>query len=111
MKSLSSCAPTHQCGGRRREQDAGSTTGEIARKYQLSPHLLDRWRGEWRAKGEKPAQNGYVESFQGKLRDEFLNVSWFLNLFDGPARFTSLACRPGKASAHAAPAHRRAESK
>ena len=32
--------------------DAGSTTGEIARKYQLSPHLLHRWRGEWRAKGD-----------------------------------------------------------
>jgi transposase len=32
--------------------DAGSTTGEIARKYQLSPHLLHRWRGEWHAKGE-----------------------------------------------------------
>jgi len=26
--------------------------GEIARKYQVSPHLLDRWRGEWRAKGD-----------------------------------------------------------
>src|SRR5437763_16788883 len=35
-----------------RALDAGSSTGEIARKYQLSPHLLDRWRGEWRAKGE-----------------------------------------------------------
>ena len=35
-----------------RALDAGSTTGEIARKYQVSPHLLDRWRGEWRAKGE-----------------------------------------------------------
>jgi len=32
--------------------DAGSTAGEIARKYQLSPHLLHRWRGEWRARGE-----------------------------------------------------------
>src|SRR5438874_4241276 len=32
--------------------DAGSTTTEIARKYQLSPKLLERWRGEWRAKGE-----------------------------------------------------------
>ena len=21
-------------------------------KYQVSPHLLDRWRGEWRAKGD-----------------------------------------------------------
>jgi transposase len=35
-----------------RALDAGSTTGEIARKYQVSPHLLDRWRGEWRAKGD-----------------------------------------------------------
>jgi transposase-like protein len=35
-----------------RALDAGSTTGEIARKYQLSPKLLERWCGEWRAKGE-----------------------------------------------------------
>jgi putative transposase len=30
----------------------------------------------------KPTQNGRIESFHGKLRDEFLNVSWFHNLFD-----------------------------
>src|SRR6266849_5708784 len=35
-----------------RALDAGSATGEIARKYQLSPKLLERWRGEWRARGE-----------------------------------------------------------
>ena len=35
-----------------RALDAGSATGEIARKYPLSPKLLERWRGEWRAKGE-----------------------------------------------------------
>jgi transposase len=35
-----------------RALDAGSRTAEIARKYQLSPKLLERWRGEWRAKGE-----------------------------------------------------------
>jgi transposase-like protein len=35
-----------------RALDAGSTSGEIARKYQLSPKLLERWRAEWRAKGE-----------------------------------------------------------
>jgi transposase len=35
-----------------RALDAGSTTTEIARKYQLSPKLLERWRSEWRAKGE-----------------------------------------------------------
>ena len=35
-----------------RALDAGSTNGEVARKFQLSPKLLERWRGEWRAKGE-----------------------------------------------------------
>ena len=35
-----------------RALDAGATATEIARRYQLSPKLLERWRGEWRAKGE-----------------------------------------------------------
>lgn len=35
-----------------RALDSGSTTTEVARKFQLSPKLLERWRGEWRAKGE-----------------------------------------------------------
>jgi transposase-like protein len=35
-----------------RALDAGATGSEIARKYQVSPHLLERWRGEWRAKGD-----------------------------------------------------------
>lgn len=30
----------------------------------------------------RPMQNGRIESFHGKLRDEFLNVNWFRNLFD-----------------------------
>ena len=30
----------------------------------------------------KPTQNGRVESFNGRLRDECLSVSWFQNLFD-----------------------------
>lgn len=30
----------------------------------------------------KPMQNGYVESFNGRLRDECLNANWFVNLAD-----------------------------
>src|SRR5882762_6333740 len=30
----------------------------------------------------KPTQNGRVESFHGRLREECLRVSWFQNLFD-----------------------------
>ncbi|GGM58342.1 hypothetical protein GCM10008956_37420 [Deinococcus arenae] len=28
----------------------------------------------------KPVQNAYLESFAGRMRDEFLNVHWFLNV-------------------------------
>ena len=35
-----------------REIDSGRTTGEVARQLELSPKLLERWRGEWRARGE-----------------------------------------------------------
>ena len=30
----------------------------------------------------KPMQNGHVESFNGRLRDECLNANWFRNLAD-----------------------------
>jgi putative transposase len=30
----------------------------------------------------KPTQNGQVESFHGRLREECLNLNWFQNLFD-----------------------------
>jgi len=30
----------------------------------------------------KPTQNGYVESYNGKLREECLRISWFQNLFE-----------------------------
>lgn len=30
----------------------------------------------------KPMQNGYIESFNGKFRDECLNLHWFLDLDD-----------------------------
>lgn len=35
-----------------REVDSGRTLAEVARQLELSPSLLDRWRSEWRAKGE-----------------------------------------------------------
>ena len=51
-----------------------------------SRHFL-AWCMEWgielvHIQPGKPQQNGYVESFHGKLRDECLNVNWFENLWD-----------------------------
>ena len=35
-----------------RALEAGETGGQVARKFQISPKLLEKWRAEWRAKGE-----------------------------------------------------------
>jgi transposase len=34
------------------EIDHGRTITEVARQLELSPKLLERWRGEWAARGE-----------------------------------------------------------
>jgi transposase InsO family protein len=37
----------------------------------------------------KPMQNGRLESFNGRLREECLNVSWFQNLFDARRKISA----------------------
>jgi transposase-like protein len=34
-----------------REIDGGRRIGEVARHLELSPKLLERWRGEWQVRG------------------------------------------------------------
>jgi putative transposase len=48
---------------------------------------LDAWAFEHGVKLHfirpgKPTQNGHIESFNGKLRDECLNTNWFTDLLD-----------------------------
>lgn len=48
---------------------------------------LDKWAYQKQIKLHfsrpgKPTDNAYIESFNGKLRDEFLNMHWFLSLED-----------------------------
>ncbi len=45
------------------------------------------WAGDWRVglvhiQPGRPMQNGHVESFHGRLRDECLNLSWLRTLND-----------------------------
>ena len=54
---------------------------------ELAGKALDQWayeRGVWLRFIEpgKPVQNAFVESFQGRLRDECLDRHWFLGLAD-----------------------------
>jgi putative transposase len=52
---------------------------------------MDRWAHSNNVKLDfirpgKPVENGYIESFNGRLRDELLNVSLFLSLADARAQ-------------------------
>jgi transposase len=35
-----------------RAMDGGETGAQVARRLEVSPKLLERWRAEWRARGE-----------------------------------------------------------
>ncbi len=55
-----------------------------------SRHFL-AWGLEWKIELRhiqpgRPMQNGHVESFHGKLREECLRASWFRNLFDARSK-------------------------
>ena len=51
---------------------------------------LDRWADENSvaldfSRPGKPTDNAFIESFNGRLRDECLSVHWFLSLADARA--------------------------
>ncbi len=54
---------------------------------ELTSRALDQWAYERGVRLHfidpgKPQQNGFIESFNGKFRDECLNEHWFLSLGD-----------------------------
>ena len=54
---------------------------------EFTSNAILKWSHENQISGRyihpgKSMQNGYIESFNGKLRDECLNENWFLNLKD-----------------------------
>jgi hypothetical protein len=57
----------------------------------------------------KPMQNGHVESFHGRLRDECLNVHWLRNLFDVRRKITLWRLDYNAARPHSSLAYRTPE--
>ena len=58
---------------------------------EFTSRALDAWAYEHRVQLHfiqpgKPVQNAFVESFNGKLRDECLNENWFTSLDDAQAK-------------------------
>ena len=78
----------------------GENVAEILKNVQASPKrikidngpefiskALDRWAYEKKIEVEfsrpgKPTDNAFIESFNGSLRDECLNINWFLSSED-----------------------------
>jgi putative transposase len=57
----------------------------------------------------RPVQNGYIESFNGRLRDECLNTELFLNLADAREKLERWRCDYNRARPHSALADRTPE--
>ena len=58
---------------------------------EFTGRALDRWAYENGVRLEairpgRPMENGYIESFNGKMREECLNESWFTDLADARQR-------------------------
>ena len=61
---------------------------------EMTSRHFQAWAIEWKIdivhiQPGKPTQNGGMESFNGKLRDECLNTSWFWNMFDARRRIAA----------------------
>jgi putative transposase len=54
----------------------------------------------------RPMQNGHIESFNGRLRDECLNANWFLNLASARTQLQSWQNDYNRARPHSALAYR-----
>jgi putative transposase len=54
----------------------------------------------------KPMQNGHIESFHGRLRDECLNASWFWNLWDARRKIAAWRIEYNTARPHSSLAYR-----
>ncbi|AXC10097.1 Mobile element protein [Acidisarcina polymorpha] len=103
--------------------EAGETTGRFkngcanwrASIRDNGPELTSRhylaWAIEWKIdllhiQPGKPTQNGGMESFNGKLRDECLNTSWFWNLFDARRKISAWRTEYNSRRPHSSLAYR-----
>jgi putative transposase len=79
------------------EQAAGGRLPEVItadHRTEFTSKALDAWAFERGVKLDfttpgRPTENGFVESFQGRFRDECLNAEIFLNLEDAKNKISS----------------------
>jgi putative transposase len=57
----------------------------------------------------RPTQNAYIESFNGRFRDECLNVNWFINLYDARRKIAAWRVEYNQLRPHSSLAYRTPE--
>ena len=81
-------------------------------------HTITSWCEQnkirlWHIQPGKPRQNGHIESFNGRLRDECLNANWFVGLRDARQKIANWRvdyneCRPHSSLGYRTPSEFRA---
>ena len=64
---------------------------------EFTSQVVDQWTYENQVQLHfitpgRPMENGYMESFNGKFRDECLNENWFLDLADARQKIEEWRC-------------------
>ncbi len=81
---------------------------------EFTSKALDQWAYENHVQLHfitpgRPMENGYIESFHGKFREECLNEHWFLTLDDAREIIESRRIDYNQVCPHSAPAYRTPE--
>ena len=64
---------------------------------EFTSQVMDQWAYENQVQLHfitpgRPMENGFIESFNGKFRDECLNENWFLDLADAREKIETWRC-------------------
>ena len=76
--------------------------------------MVDQWAYENQVQlhfitPKRPMENGFIESFNGKFRDECLNKNWFIDLADARQKIEEGRCDYNQARPHSALGYRTPE--
>ena len=81
---------------------------------EFTSQAVDQWAYENQVRLQfitpgRPMENGFMESFNGKFRDECLNENWFLDLMDARRKIEEWRCDYNQARPHSALGYRTPE--